>query len=153
MRRPTTLLLGSLLATTLGCGTMTVTAADPQARLYAGGRMLGKGHGEIKRRGTPESTIITAVSADGRRTQAVAKREFTGFTFLTGLFTYGICLFACWEYPSAVYIPMPVPAAGSGFDGPAGAAGASAGAGAAYGAPQAEDPWLKPPAGWQPRAQ
>ena len=139
MRTPRAFLVAALLATASGCGTMTVTSADPGARLYAGGRMLGKGTGEIKRRGTPESTTIVAVSPDGRRAQMVAKREFTGFTALTGLFTYGICLFACWEYPSAVMVPLP---AGGTFEG---------GDGQALSA--ADDPWLRPPAGWQPRGQ
>lgn len=148
MRALSTVMIASLLVGAAGCGTMTVTSADPTARLYARGRMLGKGTGEIKRRGTPETTVITAVSEDGRRSQAVAKREFTGFTFLTGLFTYGICLFACWEYPSAVFVPAAPAVAGGSFSvGPGGAAGEA-------GAQPANDPWLSPPAGWQaPKGQ
>jgi hypothetical protein len=127
------------LATALaGCGTMQVTAADPSARLYAGGRMLGRGHGEIKRRGTPETTIIIARTDDGRRSQTTVKREFTAFTFFTGLFTYGICLFACWEYPSAVFVALPAQTAEPNQSTPAG---------------NADDLWLSPPAGWQPKGE
>jgi hypothetical protein len=125
----------ALAAALGGCGTMRVTAADPSARLYAGGRMLGKGTGEIKRRGMPESTTITAVTEDGRRSQTVAKREFTAFTFFTGLFTYGICMFACWEYPSDIFIAVPPQPSYQGV-----------------GAGNPDDLWLRPPAGWQPKA-
>ena len=102
--------------------------------------MLGRGTGELRRRGAPESLIITAVTDDGRRSQTVTKREFTGFTLLTGIFTYGICLFACWEYPSAVLVAVPpaTPYMGGqhGFDAP----------------PPGQDPWLTPPPGWTPKA-
>ena len=141
--RHSRLAAGLLLATLAagGCGTVTVTATDPGARLYAGGRMLGRGTGEIRRRGAPETLTITAVTDDGRRSQTVTKREFTGFTLLTGIFTYGICLFACWEYPSAVLVavpPAPVYMGGGqhGFDAP----------------PPGQDPWLTPPPGWTPKA-
>jgi hypothetical protein len=127
------------LATALGgCGTMRVTAADPSAKLYAGGRMLGRGTGEVKRRGTPETTTIIAMTDDGRRSHTTVKREFTAFTFFTGLFTYGICLFACWEYPSAVFVALPAEAPPQNQSTPAG---------------NADDRWLRPPAGWQPKVE
>lgn len=133
MRRAVCLLLATILLAGTGCGTVVVTSTDPTARLYAGGRMLGRGTGELRRRGTPESTTITAISEDGRRAQTIARREFTGVTFLAGLFTYGICLIACWEYPSVVLVDLP-PAA------------------APHQSEYGSDPWLIPPPGWQPRA-
>jgi hypothetical protein len=126
---------------TSGCGTASVMSTDPTARLYAGGRMLGKGTGQLQRRGLPGSTVVVAVSEDGRRSQTIAKREFTAFTFVTGLFTYGVCLIACWEYPSVILVgPPPTPYAGH-----------PGGYPPAQGAFAGPDPWLQPPAGWQPK--
>jgi hypothetical protein len=117
-----------------GCGTMRITAEDPGAHIYAGGRALGRGTAELSRRGMPGSTTIIAVSDDGRRAQTIARREFTALTLITGFFTYGICMFACWEYPSDIYLPMP--AKPKSMD---------------LGAQQLDDLWLNPPAGWTPR--
>jgi hypothetical protein len=124
-----------------GCGTVRITAADPNARLFAGGRSLGRGTGEISRRGMPGSTIIVAVSEDGRRSQTIARREFTAFTFVTGLFTYGICMFACWEYPSDVVVPLAAQPASE-------ALGARR-----MDAQQMDALWLNPPPGWTPRSK
>ncbi|HEY0706335.1 MAG TPA: hypothetical protein VGG33_06035 [Polyangia bacterium] len=135
MRAPALFLSAVLVSG--GCGTVSVMSTDPSARLYAGGRMLGQGTGQLTRRGTPESTTIVAVSQDGRRSQTVVKREFTGFTFLTGLFTYGICLVFCWEYPSVVLVGAPPQ-------------GGYASGSASYAA--GPDPWLLPPPGYQPPA-
>jgi hypothetical protein len=105
----------------------------------ADGRMLGKGHGEVTRRGFPGSTRVVVKTDDGRQGELVVKREFTAMTLVMGLFTYGVCLIACWEYPDTVLVPLP----------PDGPATATAGY-APPGAPPAADPWLTPPAGWQP---
>ncbi|HEY0711420.1 MAG TPA: hypothetical protein VGF45_02010 [Polyangia bacterium] len=141
MRRFACVLAITLAAS--GCGTVTVMSADPSARLYAGGRVLGQGSGQLTRRGLPETTTIVAVSHDGQRAQAVVKREFTAVTFLTGLLTYGVCLIACWEYPSVVMVgPPPVPYGhhpASFYPPPPAGAGAP-------------DPWMQPPPGWQPNS-
>jgi hypothetical protein len=121
-----------------GCGTTMVMTNEPTARVFADGRLIGKGQGEIDQRGTPGSTTVTVQAEDGRRGQTVISRRFTGFTFLTGLFTYGICFFACWEYPSSVMVMVPppqyTPAPG-------------------YAAPPGVDPWLMPPPGWRPKSE
>jgi hypothetical protein len=130
-------IVGLAVAISLGgCGTMRITAADPNAQLFAGGRPLGRGTGEISRRGMPGSTTIIAVSPDGRRGQTTARREFTAFSFITGMFTYGICMFACWEYPSDVYVPLPAQPASPGLG--------------TQQLQQLDDLWLNPPPGWTP---
>ena len=146
MRRPACLLLAATLVAGAGCGTVTVTSNDLTARLYAGGRMLGRGTGELQRRGTPEKTTIIAVSEDGRRAQTVVKREFTGVTLLGGLLTYGICLIACWEYPSVVLVAFPPLAPYQDAFGQAYEPPHEQGA---YGSAWGNDPWMQPPPGWQ----
>jgi hypothetical protein len=77
---------------------------------------------------------VAVVSEDGRREMRVIHRSFTGTTLLLGLFTDGICLLFCWQYPDTVFMPLP------------------GGAPPAYGqgtlAPY--DPWLQPPPASQP---
>ena len=129
--------LASAAAT--GCGTTTIMTNEPSARIFADGQMLGKGQAELTQRGTPGSTTVIVKTDDGRHAQQVISRKFTGFTFLTGLFTYGICFFACWEYPGSVMVPLaPAPA----HDPSLGPAPAGEGA---------VDPWLQPPQGWKPK--
>ncbi len=120
-----------------GCGTTQIFTTDPSARVVADGRPLGRGQGQLTRRGFPGSTNVVARTDDGRQGELRIRREFTGMTMLMGLFTYGVCLVACWEYPDTVLVPVPPPAGGHG-PAPAGAP------------PAAIDPWLVPPAGWQP---
>lgn len=128
--------VAAIALTTVACGTTTIATNEPSARVFAEGRPVGRGQGEITQRGTPGSTTVTVQTEDGRRGQAVISRRFTVFTFVTGLFTYGICLLACWEYPSSVFVHVPPPHP------------ATAGPGAV--APGV-DPWLMPPPGWQPK--
>jgi hypothetical protein len=133
-----------LLAVASGCGSTQVLTDDPQARIYADGRMIGKGRGELPLRGFPGSTTVVVASEDGRRETTQVKRQFTAATFVLGLFTYGICLVTCWEYPGMVFVPIAprVPYASS--YGPPGQLPGAPGA-----APV--DPWLQPPTGWQPQ--
>ena len=49
---------------------------------------------------------MVVASEDGRRETTQVKREFTAATFVLGLFTYGICLVTCWEYPGMVFVPI-----------------------------------------------
>ena len=132
-------LVGSALPLVLaiaGCGTTDIVTTDPWARIVVDGREVGRGHGEITQTGLPESSTVAVVSEDGRREMRVINRRFTGTTFLLGLFTDGICLLACWQYPDAVFVPLP------------------GGAPTAYrqGAPAPYDPWLQPSSAWQPSA-
>src|SRR4051812_43595183 len=122
-----------LLAAVSGCGTTTIISGDPTALIVADGRVLGRGHGELGRRGTPGSTVVIARSDDGRQQTQRVSRQFTSTTLMAGLLTDGICLIACWEYPETVYLP-PAPAP---FETPGSAPGG--------------DPWLTPPPGWRPR--
>ena len=118
------------------CGTTTIYTTDPGARVIAEGRTLGRGQGQLSRRGFPGSTTVVVRTDDGRQAEAVVRREFTGITLLMGLFTYGVCLVACWEYPDTVFVPL------SGVAAPT-----------YQGTPAAVDPWLQPPPGWQAPAQ
>jgi hypothetical protein len=134
-----------LLTVGAGCGTTRIYTTDPGARVVADGRTLGKGQGELTRRGLPGSTNVVVRTDDGRQGELRLKREFTAMTLVMGLFTYGVCLIACWEYPDTVMIPVPMPAGYApptmpGYAPPGGAL------------PPAADPWLTPPAGWQPPA-
>jgi hypothetical protein len=135
----------ALTCASVSCGTVTVTSNDPTARLYAEGRLLGQGTGRMQRRGMFGSTTVTAVSANGQRVQTHVSREFTAFTLLTGFLTYGVCFLACWEYPEVVLVEFRAP---DGLYSPA-RAGYPAGASAS----SAADPWLMPPAGWQPHSE
>jgi hypothetical protein len=134
-----------LMAVAAGCGTTKIYTNDPGARVLADGRSLGKGQGELTRRGLPGSTKVVARTDDGREGEVQLKREFTAMTLVMGLFTYGVCLIACWEYPDTVMIPVPMPPGYAppnmpGYAPPGGAP------------PPAVDPWLTPPPGWQPAA-
>jgi hypothetical protein len=117
-----------------GCGTTDIVTTDPGARIIVDGRHLGRGHAEISQTGLPESSTVMVVSEDGRREMRVIERRFTGTTLLAGLFTYGICLVACWQYPDTVFVPLP-----GGARTPYG-----------QGAPVPYDPWLQPPPTSQP---
>jgi hypothetical protein len=119
-----------------GCGTTDIITTDPGARIVVDGRQVGRGHGEITQTGLPVSSTVAVVSEDGRRETRIIQRRFTGTTLLLGLFTDGICLLACWQYPDTVFVPLP------------------GGAPTAYGqgAPAPYDPWLQPPSAWQPRS-
>jgi hypothetical protein len=130
-RLPALVLLGALAS---GCGTTNIYTSDPSARVMAEGQTLGRGSGQLTRRGFPGSTQVVVKTDDGRQGEVQVRRQFTALTLVMGLFTYGICLVACWEYPDTVFVPLP------------GAAGGNTPAGA----PAAVDPWLVPPAGWQP---
>jgi hypothetical protein len=126
-----------------GCGTTTIVAGDPGARIFADGRLLGRGQGQLTRRGPPGGTTVVVRTDDGRQEQTIIKRQFTALTLLGGLFTYGICLIACWEYPDMVAVPM-----ASAYH-PYGAP-PFPGAPAGYAPPPVVDPWLQPPGGYAP---
>src|SRR5436190_17056546 len=105
-----TLLMAALLAsamTAVGCGSTQILTTEPTARIFVDGRSLGEGQARIDRRGTPGSARVVVKTADGREHASTIERSFTGTTLLAGLFTYGICLLACWEYPETVFIPLP----------------------------------------------
>jgi len=116
-----------------GCGTTDIIS-DPGARIMVNGLLVGRGQGEITQTGLPDSSTVVVVSEDGRREMRVIKRHFTGTTLLLGLFTDGICLLACWQYPDTVFMPLP------------------GGAPTPYGqaAPTPYDPWLQQPPVLQP---
>src|SRR5262245_35698815 len=116
-----------------GCGSTQIFTTDPSARILVDGKVVGKGHAEITQRGTPGSTTVLVKTNDGREERKMIERRFTAVTLVAGIFTYGICLFACWEYPDTVYVPVSAPPAVA-------AAGQLPGA----------DPWLVPPPGWTP---
>jgi hypothetical protein len=117
-----------------GCGTTDIITTDPGARIVVDGLQVGRGHGEITQTGWPGSSTVAVVSEDGRRETRVIQRRFTSTTLLLGMFTDGICLLACWQYPDTVFVPLP------------------GGAPTAYGqgAPAPYDPWLQQPPAWQP---
>jgi hypothetical protein len=121
-----------LLAAVSGCGTTTIISGDPAALIVADGRVLGRGHGELGRRGAPGSTVVIARSDDGRQQTQRVSRQFTFTTLVAGLLTDGICLIACWEYPETVHLPAP-----AAFE--------------TLGSATGGDPWLTPPPGWRPR--
>jgi hypothetical protein len=117
------------------CGTSRIVASDPSARILVDGRVVGRGQGELTRIGPPGSSVIQVKTDDGREQQQVVHRSFTIATFVVGLFTYGVCLIACWTYPDTVFMQLPPPMTPY----------------APPGAPVAADPWLQPPPGWQPK--
>jgi hypothetical protein len=139
MKRALALLL---VATLLGaCGTTQLVSTDPSARIFVDGEMAGKGVGEVRMRGLPGSAQVLVKTDDGRRQQQSMSRSFTFVTFLLGFITYGVCWVACWEYPSSVVVNLPPPAGGYVSGGTLDSATGRAPSG---------DPWLQPPAGWQP---
>lgn len=144
MRTVPLLLLAAILSAggLGGCGTSHVFVDDPTARIWANGKLIGRGHGELKQRGMPETTSILVRTEDGRQQVTSVKRRITFTTVVGALFTYGTCLIFCWEYPDTVLASLPPGARGLPYGVPS-----SNGAGAAM-----FDPWLTPPHGWQPRA-
>jgi hypothetical protein len=123
--------VSALLAPALaiaGCGTTSIFTTDPTAKIVVDGQPVGRGRAEIGQTGFPVSSTVLVVTEDGRRETLVIDRHFTGTTFVLGLFTYGICLIACWQYPDTVFVPLPVAPMGYGLA-----------------APVPYDPWLAPP--------
>ncbi len=125
--------IAALLLASLGCGTTQIVTAEPTASIFVDGRSVGQGRATIDKRGTPGSARVLVKAPDGRTRESVIQRNFTGFTLLAGLFTYGICLAACWEYPDTVFVALPLP--------PPVAPSPTADAPGA-------DPWTIPPPGW-----
>jgi hypothetical protein len=134
MKAACLILAAALLVATAGCGTARIYTNDPDARIYVDGRMVGKGQGEIRRRGMPGSSTIVVKTADGRRTTKQIRRRFTGTTFVIGLFTYATGFLFAWEYPDE-FVAVEQPAASA-------PATSDWGAGA--------DDWNQPPPGWSP---
>ena len=127
------------LALTTACGTTTIRAHGARdAKIFVNGTYAGRGEATIQRRGGSESSTIRVEAADGRTGQTTISRSFTGKTLFLAIITYGICAFACKDYPEDVEVRLDQaptgPAAGSGWGD----------------APGALDPWLQAPPGWQP---
>jgi hypothetical protein len=123
--------LAIALAVALGaCSTMRVYTDDPRARIVIDGRMRGYGEAYLRRTGPPHTARVLVTAEDGRRAAASTKRSFTVLTLALGVYTYGVCLVACWSYPYDLFVPLPAPTVSAGWD-------------------AADDAWLRPPEGWK----
>jgi len=135
-----TLLLGSLVTVLVGCGTTQIIASDPQASITVDGVPLGRGMASVQKTGLPGSVLVTAKTEDGRSSHQIMSRSFGWTAGVLGFVTYGVCFFACWQYPDMLMVTLPSPTRverGSGWNAP--------------GSPlENSDPWLLPPPGWQP---
>lgn len=138
------LLVGVLVAGLVaGCGgATTIRTGRQDALIYVDGQLAGTGTAEIKRTGWPQAVTIDVLAPDGARGQAQARRSITVKTILIGVITFGVGALFSLEYPEDLHVVLPPPLAGpapgSGWD------VAPAGGGV--------DPWMTPPAGWQPAA-
>lgn len=121
-----------------GCGTTSIVTSDPAARIVVDGVTVGRGHAQVRQRGLPFSAQILVKTEDGREQRTRAERSFTVVTFLLGLISYGVCWVACWEYPDTVFVELAKPAGGYQPSSTA---------------TPGVDPWLAPPAGWQPKKE
>ena len=119
-----------------GCATTRIYTDDPEARVYANGKEIGRGHGELRQWGPPHTAEVWARAPDGRRGRLHVKRHFGFGALALGVVTYGVCWFACWQYPETVYLRLDEPPARTvpvaSWDV----------------VPAVEDPWMAPPAGW-----
>jgi len=122
-----------LAAAVAGCGTTQITTSDPGARIFVDGEYVGRGRGEVTRRGPPGRATVLVRTDGGERAQATMRRSFGVTTFLLGLVSYLVCWVACWEYPESLYVSLPQHHPGPSWGG-------------------GVDPWLQPPAGWTPPA-
>jgi len=137
------LLLGTLAASSAGCGTTQILANDPQALITVDGVPVGRGVASVQKTGLPGTVQVWAKTEDGRSTVQSMSRSFGWPAGLLGFITYGVCFFACWQYPDMIYLALPSPPR---LEAPGGWA--------APGAPmQNMDPWLLPPPAWQPAAK
>jgi hypothetical protein len=91
---------------------------------------MGQGIARVTKVGFPGSSQVIAETNDGRKTRQTISRSFAWTTALFGFFTYGICFFACWEYPETVLLTLP-PAPGE------------------VPPDATTDPWLLPPTNWK----
>jgi hypothetical protein len=135
-----TLLLGSLVSLSVGCGTTHIIASDPLASITVDGVPVGRGTALVQKTGLPGSVRVSAKTEDGRSTHQIMSRSFGWPAGLLGFVTYGVCFIACWQYPDLLTVTLPSPpqvGSGSGWDAPGTAL-------------QSSDPWLLPPPGWQP---
>jgi len=139
----TTLLLGTLAALSAGCGTTQIVASDPQALITVDGVPSGRGMASVQKTGFPGSVTVQAKTDDGRSAFQPMSRSFGWPAGLFGFFTYGVCFFACWQYPDVVYLVLPSPPR---WDAPGGW-------NAAGGPGWYQDPWIMPPPGWRPARQ
>jgi hypothetical protein len=134
-------LIGTLVALSplAGCASTQIIASDPQAYITVDGVPLGRGVASISKVGLPGTVQVVAKTPDGRTATQPMSRSFGWTAGVFGFFTYGVCFFACWQYPDSLYVVLPT----SRWNGP-GAWDAPAGPA------QYQDPWLAPPPGWQP---
>ena len=136
----TALLLVALAALPVGCGTTQIVASDPLAVITVDGVPSGRGVASVQKTGLPGTVRVSAKTEDGRSAVQPMSRSFGWTAGLLGFITYGVCFFACWQYPDMVYLALPSPprlGAPGGWDAP-GSPGWN------------QDPWLMPPPGWQP---
>jgi hypothetical protein len=129
----------SLLATTVACGSVQIRTEEG-AKIYVNGRLVGKGHGTIRKRGGPSTARITVKTEDGRRASRRIKRSFDGWTALSCPFTYLIGCFANWSYPDSVYLDLPERAPYS--------PGTKGKVNPGWGE-RGNDVWNQPPPGWK----
>ena len=141
----TALLLATLAGLSAGCGTTQIVASDPRALITVDGANVGRGMATVQKTGLPGTARVVAKTEDGRRAVQPMSRSFGWTAGLLGIITYGVCFFACWQYPDTLYLVLPSP---SRLDSP------GSGGWDVPGAPgQYQDPWLLPPSSWQPPGQ
>ena len=130
--------LAVLAALFAGCGTTQIVASDPQAFISVDGVMVGRGMASVEKTGLPGTVHVVAKTDDGRVAIQPMRREFGWTAGLLGFVTYGVCFFACWQYPDSLYMVLPSPPrlnTPGGWDAPPA---------------QTQDPWLVAPPSWQP---
>lgn len=113
-----------------GCGTVRISASEPEARIQVDGVPEGRGEAKVNRWGLPRSVEVVARAPDGRTARAEMRRSFRWETFFLGFITYGVCWIACWGFPAELGLTLEEKAR-SGWE------------------PAARDPWMEPPPGWQ----
>ncbi len=122
----------ALSIATAGCGTTTILTNDMSGRITVNGEVVGRGHGEITKRGPWGDATVVVQAPDGRRARRTISRSFTATTFLLGF----ACWLFCWEYPDVVLVNLDTPSNG----------GNGSAWGPVTGAPTLTvDPWLQAP--------
>ncbi len=89
-----------------GCGTTDIYVPHSDVDIYINNVQKGKGTAEITRTGVPKKKHITAKYEGQLVGEKTIKRKFNLLTGIVGLYTYGIGLIFCWQYPNTVYVPV-----------------------------------------------
>ncbi len=95
-----------LIIFNVGCGTTDIMVNNSNVDIYINGAHKGKGSVAIKRTGPPKKAHIKAKYKGYLVGETTIKRKMTSSTAIIGLFSYGLGLVFCWQYPDFLVVAI-----------------------------------------------